>query len=429
MDRIRITGGRHLNGTIPISGAKNAALPLMIASLLTSDTITLKNVPNLADVSLLIRILRNHGVDTAVDGKRASGNSHQGDTLHLTARDIVDTTAPYDLVRRMRASFWVLGPLLAREGRARVSLPGGCAIGTRPVDMHLTGLQALGVDIDLDGGYVVAKARKGLQGGLVNFAKVSVGATHNVMMAATLAKGETVIENAACEPEVADVASCLNKMGAKIEGAGTPTITIQGADHLEGATHTVLPDRIETGTYAMAVAAAGGDVYLEGARADLLPAALDVLREAGIEITETNRGLRVTRNGAGLRPVTVTTAPFPGFPTDLQAQLMALMCTAGGVSVIRETIFENRFMHVQELARLGADIAVTGDMAKVRGVASLRGAEVMATDLRASVSLVIAGLMAEGDTTVNRVYHLDRGFERLEEKLGSCGAQIERLHS
>ena len=429
MDRIRITGGHRLNGTIPISGAKNAALPLMIASLLTSDTVTLKNVPNLADVSLLIRILRNHGVDTAVDGKRANGHTHQGDTLHLTARDLVDTTAPYDLVRRMRASFWVLGPLLARCREARVSLPGGCAIGTRPVDLHLMALQALGVQIDLDGGYVVAKAPKGLQGGVIKFPKVSVGATHNVMMAATLAEGETVIRNAACEPEIADVASCLNKMGARIEGAGTPTIVIYGVDCLEGATHTVLPDRIETGTYAMAVAAAGGDVYLDGARADLLPAALDVLREAGVEISETNRGLRVTRNGASLKPVTVTTAPFPGFPTDLQAQLMALMCRADGVSEIRETIFENRFMHVQELARLGADITVTGDMAKVRGVASLRGAEVMATDLRASVSLVIAGLMAEGDTTVNRVYHLDRGFERLEEKLGSCGAQIERLHS
>jgi UDP-N-acetylglucosamine 1-carboxyvinyltransferase len=429
MDRIRITGGKRLEGTIPISGAKNAALPLMIASLLTSDTVTLKNVPNLADVSLLIRILRNHGVDTAVDGKRANGHTHQGDTLHLTARDIVDTIAPYDMVRRMRASFWVLGPLLGRSHEARVSLPGGCAIGTRPVDLHLTGLQALGAEISLDGGYVVAKAPGGLRGGRIEFPKVSVGATHNVLMAATLAKGETIIENAACEPEVADVASCLTKMGARIEGAGTPTIAIQGVDELEGATHTVLPDRIETGTYAMAVAAAGGDVYLDGARADLLHAALDVLRSAGVDIAETNRGLRVTRNGAGLRPVEVTTAPYPGFPTDLQAQLMALMCRAEGVSRIRETIFENRFMHVSELARLGADIAVTGDMAKVRGVASLRGAEVMATDLRASVSLVIAGLMAEGDTIVNRVYHLDRGFERLEEKLGSCGAQIERLHS
>jgi UDP-N-acetylglucosamine 1-carboxyvinyltransferase len=429
MDRIRIIGGERLEGTIPISGAKNAALPLMIASLLTPDTVTLKNVPNLADVGLLIRILRNHGTDTAFDGKRANANGHQGDTLHLTARDIVDTTAPYDMVRRMRASFWVLGPLLAREHKARVSLPGGCAIGTRPVDLHLAGLQALGAEISLDGGYVVANAPGGLKGGVVSFPKVSVGATHNVLMAAVLAKGETVLENAACEPEVADVANCLNKMGAKIEGAGTPTITIQGVDELEGATHTVLPDRIETGTYVMAVAATGGEVHLDGARADLLPGALDVLREAGIGITETNRGLKVARNGAALKPVNVTTAPFPGFPTDLQAQLMALMCLADGVSQIRETIFENRFMHVQELARLGADISVSGDMAKVRGVPSLRGAEVMATDLRASVSLVIAALMAEGETVVNRVYHLDRGFERLEEKLGSCGARIERLHS
>ena len=386
-------------------------------------------MPNLADVSLLIRILRNHGVDTAVDGKRANANGHQGDTLHLTARDIVDTTAPYDMVRRMRASFWVLGPLLAREHRARVSLPGGCAIGTRPVDLHLAGLQALGAEISLDGGYVVANAPGGLRGGLVSFPKVSVGATHNVMMAATMAKGETVLENAACEPEVADVASCLNKMGAKIEGAGTHTIVIQGVHELEGATHTVLPDRIETGTYAMAVGATGGEVLLDGARADLLPGVLDVLRQAGIEISETNRGLKVARNGAALKPVNVTTSPYPGFPTDLQAQLMALMCRADGVSQIRETIFENRFMHVQELARLGADITVSGDMAKVRGVPSLRGAEVMATDLRASVSLVIAALMAEGETIVNRVYHLDRGFERLEEKLGSCGARIERLHS
>jgi UDP-N-acetylglucosamine 1-carboxyvinyltransferase len=429
MDRIRITGGHRLHGTIPISGAKNAALPLMIASLLTPDTLTLKNVPNLADVSLLIRILRNHGVDTAVDGKRANGNGYLGDTLHLQARDIADTTAPYDMVRRMRASFWVLGPLLARAGEARVSLPGGCAIGTRPVDLHLMGLQELGAEIDLDGGYVVARAPKGLRGARIAFPKVSVGATHNVMMAAALAKGDTVLENAACEPEIADVASCLNKMGAKIEGAGTSAIYIRGVDHLEGATHTVLPDRIETGTYAMAVAATGGDVHLDGARAHLLPSVMDMLRGAGAEINETNRGLRVVRNGAGLKPVQVATAPFPGFPTDLQAQLMALMSRADGVSEIRETIFENRFMHVQELARLGADISVSGEMAKVRGVAALRGAEVMATDLRASVSLVIAGLMAEGDTTVNRVYHLDRGFERLEEKLGSCGARIERLHS
>ncbi len=426
MDRIRITGGNPLNGTIPISGAKNAALPLMIASLLTPECLTLKNVPNLADVTLLARILRNHGVDCAVDGKRAH-NGHIGETFHLTARDIVDSRAPYDMVRRMRASFWVLGPLLARHGEATVSLPGGCAIGTRPVDLHLTGLQNLGAQMDLEGGYVLAKAKQGLRGGRVRFPKISVGATHNVLMAATLAKGETVLENAAREPEVGDLAQCLVKMGAHIEGAGTQTIYIQGVDQLEGAVHTVLPDRIETGTYAMAIAATGGDVLLEGARADLLAEPINVLREAGVEVTETPRGIKVARNGHGLAPVTVETQPFPGFPTDLQAQLTALMAIAGGTSKIRETIFENRFMHVQELARLGAEIAIAGDTATVSGVAGLRGAEVMATDLRASVSLVIAGLMARGDTEINRVYHLDRGFERLEEKLSNCGAQIERL--
>ena len=426
MDRIRITGGNPLNGVIPISGAKNAALPLMIASLLTPETLTLKNVPNLADVAMLARILRNHGVDCAVDGKRAH-NGHIGETFHLTARDIVDSRAPYDLVRRMRASFWVLGPLLARHGEATVSLPGGCAIGTRPVDLHLIGLQKLGAEMDLEGGYVIARAPKGLTGGRVQFPKVSVGATHNVLMAATLAKGETVLENAAREPEVGDLAHCLVKMGAQIEGIGTDTLHIQGVGQLEGAVHTVLPDRIETGTYAMAIAATGGDVLLEGGRADLLQEPLAVLRRAGVEVTETNRGINVSRNGHGLAPVDVETQPFPGFPTDLQAQLMALMAIAGGKSQIRETIFENRFMHAQELARLGAEIAITGDTATVSGVASLRGAEVMATDLRASVSLVIAGLMARGDTEINRVYHLDRGFERLEEKLSNCGAQIERL--
>jgi len=427
MDKIRVTGGVPLNGAIAISGAKNATLPLMIASLLTSDTLTLKNVPNLADVQTLARILRNHGVDSALDGKRANGAPQQGDTLHLTARDIVDTTAPYDMVRRMRASFWVLGPLLARCGEARVSLPGGCAIGTRPVDLHLDGLKALGAQIELDGGYVVARAPGGLQGGRVTFAKVSVGATQNVLMAAALAKGETVIENAAMEPEVGDVATCLTKMGARIEGIGGATLRVQGVDYLEGAVHNVLPDRIETGTYAMAVAATGGEVMLEGARADLLEAPIEVLREAGVEVDVTNSGIRVARNGAGLAPVDVETEPFPGFPTDLQAQFMALMCKADGTSHIRETIFENRFMHVQELARLGARIDLEGDRATVHGVQALRGAEVMATDLRASVSLVIAGLVAEGDTEINRVYHLDRGFEELERKLNDCGAQIERL--
>ncbi|MFA5950250.1 MAG: UDP-N-acetylglucosamine 1-carboxyvinyltransferase [Hyphomicrobium sp.] len=427
MDRIKITGGERLNGTIPISGAKNAALPLMIAALLTDDRLTLKNVPNLADVNLLARILRNHGVDLAVDGKRSGGSQHLGETFHLTARDISDTTAPYELVSRMRASFWVLGPLVARMRRAKVSLPGGCAIGTRPVDLHLMGLKALGAQIDIDGGYVNARAPNGLTGAHIIFPKVSVGATHNVLLAAVLAKGETLIENAAREPEVGDVASCLVKMGARIDGIGTSTLRIQGKSRLEGAVHTVVPDRIETGTFAFAVAATGGDVVLEGARRELLSNALDTLAKTGATVTETENGVRVTRNGSALEPVTVETQPFPGFPTDLQAQLMALMTRAHGTSVIRETIFENRFMHVQELARLGAEIQLHGDTATIKGVKVLRGAPVMATDLRASVSLVIAGLMAEGETMINRVYHLDRGFERLEEKLSRCGAKIERL--
>jgi UDP-N-acetylglucosamine 1-carboxyvinyltransferase len=428
MDRIKIIGGQKLNGTIPISGAKNAALPLMIASLLTADRLTLKNVPNLADVNLLARILRNHGVDLAVDGKRPGPAQHIGETFHLSARDIVDTVAPYEMVSRMRASFWVLGPLLARCGQARVSLPGGCAIGTRPVDLHLMGLKELGADIEIEAGYVIATAKGGyLRGGRVVFPKVSVGATHNVLLASALARGETVIENAAREPEIGDVAECLVKMGAKIEGIGTSTLRIQGADRLEGAVHSVLADRIETGTFAMVVAATGGDVTLEGARPELLKTALDTLAQTGAEVRETNSGIRITRNGHGLEPVTVETQPFPGFPTDLQAQLMALMTTAKGTSVIRETIFENRFMHVQELARLGADIQLHGDTATVKGVKGLTGAPVMATDLRASVSLVIAALMAEGETMINRVYHLDRGFEQLEQKLSRCGAHIERL--
>jgi UDP-N-acetylglucosamine 1-carboxyvinyltransferase len=427
MDRIRIIGGERLSGAIPISGAKNAALPLMIASLLTEDRLTLKNVPNLADVNLLARILRNHGVDLAVDGKRAGGAPHLGETFHLTAREISDTTAPYELVSRMRASFWVLGPLVARMGEAKVSLPGGCAIGTRPVDLHLAALRALGAEIDIDAGYVIARAPKGLVGGHIIFPKVSVGATHNALLAAALARGETLIENAAREPEVGDVAACLVKMGAVIEGIGTSTLRIQGKPRLEGAVHTVLPDRIETGTFAFAVAATGGDVVLEGTRRELLTTALETLSQAGASVTDTETGVRVTRNGNGLEPVDVETQPFPGFPTDLQAQLMALMTRAHGTSVIRETIFENRFMHVQELARLGADIKLHGDTATIKGVKSLRGAPVMATDLRASVSLVIAGLMADGETIINRVYHLDRGFERLEQKLSRCGAQIERL--
>lgn len=427
MDRIKIVGGQPLSGQIPISGAKNAALPLMIASLLTGERLTLKNVPNLADVNLLARILRNHGVDLAVDGKRAGHSAHLGETFHLTARDIVDTTAPYEMVSRMRASFWVLGPLIARMRETKVSLPGGCAIGTRPVDLHLTGLSALGAQIEIDGGYVIAKAPKGLHGARITFPKVSVGATHNVLLASALAKGETLIENAAREPEIGDVAMCLQKMGVEIEGIGTSTLRIQGRDRLDGAIHSVLPDRIETGTFAFAVAATGGDVLLTGARSDLLRAALDTLQSCGVEVIDEADGLRIRRNGSALSPVTVETQPFPGFPTDLQAQMMALMLRAKGTSVIRETIFENRFMHVQELARLGANISLHGDTATITGVDALRGAPVMATDLRASVSLVIAGLVAEGETTINRVYHLDRGFERLEEKLSNCGARIERI--
>jgi UDP-N-acetylglucosamine 1-carboxyvinyltransferase len=347
--------------------------------------------------------------------------------LHISAAQIVDTTAPYELVSKMRASFWVIAPLVARMGEAKVSMPGGCAIGTRPVDLLLMALEKLGAEITIDAGYVRARAPKGLRGGEITFPKVTVSGTHTALMAAVLAAGTTVIENAACEPEIGDVAACLNKMGARVAGAGTRRIVVDGVARLNGARHTVLPDRIETGTYAMAVAMAGGDVLLEGARGKLLQAGLDVLGQAGVQISETNRGIRVARNGAGLDPVTVATAPFPAFPTDMQAQLMALMTRARGTSRITETIFENRFMHVQELVRLGARIRLDGDTAIVDGVERLAGAPVMATDLRASVSLVIAALAAEGETTVHRVYHLDRGFERLEDKLARCGASIERL--
>jgi UDP-N-acetylglucosamine 1-carboxyvinyltransferase len=429
MDRIIIRGGASLNGAIPISGAKNAALPLMTASLLTAETLELANVPRLADVQLLLRILGNHGVDHTIVGRRPGESAESGQTLRLQASTIIDTTAPYELVSRMRASFWVIAPLLARFGEARVSLPGGCAIGTRPVDLLIDALQALGAEIEIDAGYVVARAKDGLRGARIAFPKVTVSGTHVAMMAAALARGETVIENAAREPEIVDVADCLNAMGAKITGAGTPCITIEGVTSLHGAHHAVLPDRIETGTYAMAVAMAGGDVTLENTRADLLQSALDVVARTGVEISETASGIRVRRNGGKLAPVDVTTAPFPGFATDLQAQFMALMTRADGISHIRETIFENRFMHVQELARLGAKIRLDGDLAIVEGVPELRGAPVMATDLRASVSLVIAALAAEGETTINRVYHLDRGFEALESKLTRCGAQVERVRA
>jgi UDP-N-acetylglucosamine 1-carboxyvinyltransferase len=427
MDRIRIVGGSQLNGTIPISGAKNAALPLMIAALLTEETLVLDNVPRLADVAQLQRILGNHGVDIMSAGKRPGDHEYQGQTLHISAANIIDTTAPYELVSKMRASFWVIAPLLARMHEAKVSLPGGCAIGTRPVDLLIMALEKLGAELTIDGGYVIAKAPGGLKGATIAFPKVTVSGTHVALMAATLAKGTTVIDNAACEPEILDVADCLNKMGARVSGAGTPRIVVEGVAKLNGARHTVLPDRIETGTYAMAVAMTGGDVQLAGARPELLQSALDILTQAGATVTVNNAGIRVARNGAGINPVEVSTAPFPGFPTDLQAQLMALMACARGSSHITETIFENRFMHVQELARFGARISLDGETATIDGIAKLRGAPVMATDLRASVSLVIAGLAAEGETMVNRIYHLDRGFERLEEKLSACGATIERI--
>ncbi|MDE2016782.1 MAG: UDP-N-acetylglucosamine 1-carboxyvinyltransferase [Hyphomicrobiales bacterium] len=427
MDRIVIRGGNRLVGTIPISGAKNAALPLLIASLLTTDTLTLRNLPRLADVNQLVRILGNHGVEYTIAGKRPGESVDAGQTVRLDAAHVIDTTAPYELVSKMRASFWVIAPLLARMGEARVSLPGGCAIGTRPVDLLLMALERLGASISIDGGYVVAKAPQGLRGAEIEFPKVTVGGTHVALMAASLAHGTTVIRNAAREPEIADLAECLVKMGARISGAGTDVVEIQGVARLGGASHVVLPDRIEAGTYAAAAAMTGGDVLLEGAKPEALGAALDALRAAGATVTVEELGLRVRRDGGEIAPVDVTTAPFPGFATDLQAQFMALMTRAKGRSRITETIFENRFMHVQELARLGARIRLDGDTAVVEGVDKLDGAPVMATDLRASVSLVIAALAARGETTVNRVYHLDRGFERLEAKLCACGADVQRL--
>jgi UDP-N-acetylglucosamine 1-carboxyvinyltransferase len=422
MDQIRIRGGRPLEGSIRISGAKNAALPLMTASLLTDEALTLTNLPFLADITTLVQLMMQHGVQI---GMRDSGAGH---ILEMTAKEIASTTAPYDLVRKMRASILVLGPLVARCGEARVSLPGGCAIGTRPVDLHLKGLEALGAEIELANGYVHARAPKGLTGGHYVFPFVSVGATENLVMAASLAKGESTLVNAAREPEVADLAKCLVAMGAKIEGIGSDTLTIQGVDALHGAEHRVVADRIETGTFAMAAAATGGELELVGAEMEIIDSVAEALDKAGVDVGETKGGLKVSRRN-GLVGVDVMTEPYPGFPTDMQAQMMALMSVAEGASMITETIFENRFMHVPELARMGANINVHQSSAMVRGVARLTGAPVMATDLRASVSLVIAGLAAEGETVINRVYHIDRGYERIEEKLKACGADIERIGS
>ena len=426
MDRIRIRGGRRLHGEIQISGAKNAALPLMTAALLTAEPLYLANVPDLVDIATMTSLLSQLGTTIAV-AEPVAGAASATRGMQLQASSIVDTTAPYDLVRKMRASVLVLGPLLARCGEAKVSLPGGCAIGTRPVDLHLKGLAQLGAEIELHDGYVFAKAPKGLVGGRVVFPNVSVGATENLMMAATLARGETEIVNAAREPEVVDLAHCLTAMGADIGGIGTDTLHIRGVERLHGAEHAVIPDRIETGTYAMAAAITDGDIELIGARVDQLEAVAQTLTQARVAVSPTARGLRVGRINGQLTGVDVMTEPFPGFPTDLQAQFMALMTAASGAAMITETIFENRFMHVPELCRMGASINVHGASAMVRGVKRLTGAPVMATDLRASVSLVLAGLAADGDTILNRVYHLDRGYERLVEKLGACGAEIERL--
>jgi len=421
MDRIAITGGVRLEGVIPISGAKNSAIKLMVASLLTDEPLRLTNMPRLADTRFLGKLLGRLGVQ--VDEREGA----DGPETVLTTPEIVSAIAPYDLVRQMRASFNVLGPLLARTGQAKVSLPGGCAIGARPVDLHLMALEALGARIDLNEGYVYAQAPRGLKGAEIRFPAVSVGATEHAMLAAVLAQGETVISNAAREPEIADLAECLIKMGAKIEGAGSSLLRIVGVPRLNGATHEVTPDRIETGTYALAAAMAGGEVQITRTRPAMIESLLTKMEEAGVEIERRNDGVGVKRNGARLKAVEVATDPYPGFATDLQAQFMALMTLADGESVIRETIFENRFMHAPELSRLGADITVSGGEARVRGVEGLNGAPVMATDLRASVSLVIAALAARGETVVGRVYHLDRGFERLEEKLSACGAQVRRI--
>jgi UDP-N-acetylglucosamine 1-carboxyvinyltransferase len=423
MDRIIIRGGKPLNGRIPISGAKNAALTLLPCALLTDEPLTLRNLPRLADVDSFGHLLNQLGVSTTVEGAKAD---EFGRVMTMRASNLGSTVAPYDIVRKMRASILVLGPMVARAGVATVSLPGGCAIGMRPVDLHLKALEALGAEIEIASGYVKATAPGGrLKGGTINFPFVSVGATENALMAAVLAEGTTVIENAAREPEITDLAKCLIAMGAEIEGLRTDTLTIQGKDRLHGATYAVMPDRIEAGSYACAAAITGGSLELLGARRETMPGILSGLTDAGMIVEDTKDGIRVTADG-GLKPLSLSTAPYPAFPTDMQAQFMAMLTLAEGTSLLTETIFENRYMHVPELNRMGADIEVRGRSAVVRGVKVLHGAPVMATDLRASMSLVLAGLAASGETQVHRVYHLDRGYERLEEKLQAVGADIER---
>lgn len=419
MDSIVVTGNGPLNGQIPIAGAKNACLALMPATLLSEEPLTLTNTPQLSDIKTMGLLLESLGAEVT--------SMQNGHVLAMSSHDLNNHVANYDIVRKMRASNLVLGPMLARLGHAVVSLPGGCAIGARPMDLHIEGLEALGASIELRDGYLHAEARSGLKGAQVTFGFASVGATENVMMAATLAKGTTVLNNAAREPEIVDLATCLRAMGAKIEGDGTSTITIEGVDRLHGATHPVVADRIELGTYMLVPAICGGEVECLGGRLSLVEAFCEKLDAAGIEVSETGTGLKAVRKNGRVRAVNVTTEPFPGFPTDLQAQFMALMCTADGTSVLEEKIFENRFMHAPELTRMGAEIEVHGGTATVTGVERLKGAPVMATDLRASVSLILAGLAAEGETVVNRVYHLDRGYERVEEKLRNVGALIERV--
>lgn len=423
MDRIIIRGGKRLEGRIPISGAKNAALTLLPCALLTDEPLTLRNLPRLADVDSFGHLLNQLGVSTTVEGARAD---EYGRVMTLRASNLASTVAPYDIVRKMRASILVLGPLVARAGEATVSLPGGCAIGMRPVDLHLKALEALGAEIEVAAGYVRARAPKGgLQGGTITFPFVSVGATENALMAAVLAKGETVIENAAREPEITDLAKCLIAMGADIDGLRTDTLTVRGKDRLHGATYAVMADRIEAGSYACAAGITGGSLELVGARKETMPSILSGLSDSGLIVEDTADGVRVTADG-GLKPLSISTAPYPAFPTDMQAQFMAMLTLAEGTSLLTETIFENRYMHVPELNRMGAEIEVRGRSAVVRGVEGLVGAEVMATDLRASMSLVLAGLAAQGETQVHRVYHLDRGYERLEEKLQAVGADIGR---
>lgn len=426
MDKMQMRGGNRLKGAIRVGGAKNAALTLMPASLLTAETLTLSNVPHLADIATMANLLGQHGVRIGLNGGH-DGDGHIGRVMEFTAAEIASTTAPYDIVRKMRASILVLGPLLARAGEAKVSLPGGCAIGTRPVDLHLRGLEALGAEIELMDGYIHARAPRGLQGAEFVFPTVTVTGTENILMAATLARGDTTLVNVAREPEITDLAHCLIAMGAKIEGLGTDTLHVQGQSALHAARHATIADRIEAGTFLMAALITDGDLVLQGARLDHLQSVVRVLEQTGAQIEAVEGGLRVRRARGTLHGVDVTTEPYPGFPTDLQAQFMALMTVAQGAAMLNETIFENRFMHIPELARMGADIAVHGSSAMVRGVGELHGAAVMATDLRASVSLVLAGLAATGETTLHRIYHLDRGYERLEEKLSACGADIVRL--